>query len=190
MKIDLRKCKKGDKLRLRNWEVAVYLLSTSESHLVHHKDAAVAVWHHNDGRPHDSIHPKVIEIITNKTMTEAEKNAKIEDIEQQLKELRETPTAPRLELKDKHVYRREDGEILFAFKHNCGFNLVGQESGLKNLPDPDKYGQVEDCPPIVECIGRIGVVDELDSMSMASGIGGLWSSGRVHHPDKLTGKKI
>lgn len=189
--IDLRKCKKGDQLRLRNGEVVEYKGPHNQPGEFYNHRASKGNYGDN-GRywEYDEDEWDVIEIITNKTMTEAEKNAKIEDIEKQLKELRETPTAPQLELKDKHVYRREDGKIIHIYQlgRSSWAGICDGECYHRYQSDgTNEFGKQS---LIVECIGQIGVVHEDYLLTLNSGSAGIYSHAETYSPDHLTGEKI
>lgn len=96
---------------------------------------------------------------------------------------------PAIELMDKHAYLREDGSISFVFKTPKGF--FGYFTSVGTFCPPMKESSIiNDSYPIVECIGRIGVVKEGSCLNAGSNPKGSFSCRFVYNPDNLTGKRI
>lgn len=114
-------------------------------------------------------------------------------VQAELKAIREEPDTPKIQLKDKHVYRREDGEIVFMFRqHRTNtWKAIRQSDGMHNTDyQDDGTDNCSDSHTIVECIGKIGVVDRDFIMRANSNESGRYSVIRAYNADNLTGKPI
>jgi len=212
--VDLNKAKPGQKLRLRNGDVVEY------SH--YQPNQGILIWPHKikdrgDGNSTSyrsdgswgaeiGINEEwdIIEIIME---TKPQRIAKVEaslqrireDSEAQLKQaqdelraIREEPDTPPVELKDKHVYRREDGSVVFVFKR-----AFGDFAARLSTPDDSTYTYLKNGSPhfdsnesIVECIGKIGVVSKDAGLEYGSNAKGTYATPITYDPNTLTGEKI
>jgi len=205
--INLNTCKPGQKLRLRNGDVVEYkrkgwchVTNETRFNFAYCDDGKVYSF-----KDHDF---DIIEIIMET------KQQRIEAVEAQLKQaqdemesasgavdsvltelraIREEPDTPPLQLKDKHVYRREDGSVVFVFgpEEDGEWAAVSYSGEVTlNYYNADGSEAYHDKGCLVECIGKIGVVSKDAGLEYGSNAKGTYATPITYDPNTLTGEKI
>jgi len=186
--IDLSKCKKGDRLKTRGGHVVVYEGTGVNEDYPKNIHRASGLTYTNEGKflAHLTDNSDIIEIMQ-KTKEERikEVEAQLKQAQQDLQAIREEPDTPPLELKDKHIYRRRDGEIAYAFAASYGWLVICGDQTFTDYNGNGSYPSRQDKFDLVECIGKIGVVAEWAVWTPQQRTGAI-----AYDPNHLTGKPI